>query len=149
MDVQVFTRRYPYRFGDIDHAGIAYYPKLLHYFHCCFEDWWGEGLGKAYARVMHEDNLGLPAVHLDVDFFAPIRYGDSPDVHLGVLRVGRSSLELGMWMTQAEDPRPLCRARIVTAAVAMDTLAGRPLPDEWRPRFERFLLRPEQFPAGR
>ncbi len=146
---QAFVRRYPYRFGDIDHAGIAYYPKLLHYFHCCFEDWWAEGLGAPYPRVMREDNLGLPAVHLDVDFFAPVRYGDTPDVHLGVLRVGRSSVEFAFWMSQPDDERPLCRARVVTAAVRMDTLQGQPLPERWRQEFERFRIAPADFPAGR
>jgi 4-hydroxybenzoyl-CoA thioesterase len=70
-----FSTRMRYRFGDIDDAGIAYYPKLLHYFHCAFEDWWSDALGHPYARVMHDDKLGFPAVKLECEFFAPIRYG--------------------------------------------------------------------------
>ena len=42
----IFTKRYRYRFGDIDDAGIAYYPAMFHYFHCCFEDWWSDGLDR-------------------------------------------------------------------------------------------------------
>ncbi len=83
-----FRTRVRYRFGDIDDAGIAYYPKLLHYFHCAFEDWWSDGLGRNYAKLMHEDKLGFPAVKIDAEFFAPISYGDEPTVHLGVLRIG-------------------------------------------------------------
>jgi len=44
-----FEQRIRYRFGDIDDAGIAYYPKLLHCFHCAFEDWWSDALGRPYA----------------------------------------------------------------------------------------------------
>lgn len=33
-----FAQKLRYRFGDIDDAGIAYYPKLLHCFHCAFEE---------------------------------------------------------------------------------------------------------------
>ena len=86
-----FTTRLRYRFGDIDDAGIAYYPKLLHYFHQAFEDWWSDALGHPYPRLLHDDRLGFPAVKLEAEFFAPIRYGDEPDVHLGILRIGGSS----------------------------------------------------------
>ena len=58
--------RLRYRFGDIDEAGIAYYPKLLHYFHCAFEDWWSDALGHPYAKVIREGD-GLGAVLSGVD----------------------------------------------------------------------------------
>ena len=48
-----FSKRLRYRFGDIDDAGIAYYPKLLHYLHCAFEDWWSDGLHHPYPRLLH------------------------------------------------------------------------------------------------
>jgi 4-hydroxybenzoyl-CoA thioesterase len=145
----IFSKRYRYRFGDIDDAGIAYYPKLLHYFHCCFEDWFGDALGIPYARIMHEQKLGLPAVRLEAEFFAPIRYGDEPVVNLGVLRIGNSSVELGFWMNLADGTRPCCRARVITASVDMDTMQKMPLPAEWRTRFEQFLISEADFPAGR
>ena len=144
-----FSVRLRYRFGDIDDAGIAYYPKLLHYFHCAFEDWWNDGLGIPYATVMHRHKLGLPAVKLDAEFHAPVRYGDEVDVHLGVLRIGTSSVEFAFWMTRGADPTPLCRARVITAAVDMDTMQKRVLSDEWRARFQPFALREEDFPRGR
>jgi 4-hydroxybenzoyl-CoA thioesterase len=144
----IFAKRFRYRFGDIDHAGIAYYPKLLHYFHCCFEDWWSEALGHSYAELLRVDKLGLPAVRLEVDFMAPVRYGDEPTVHLGVLRIGRASVEFGFWMTGADSEPALCRARITTVAVHMDTMQKRPLPDLWRQRFGEYLLSASDFPPA-
>ena len=58
----IFTKRLRYRFGDIDDAGIAYYPSFFHYFHCAFEDWWNDHLEINYAELMHEGDLGFPAV---------------------------------------------------------------------------------------
>jgi len=133
----MFTRRYRYRFGDIDHAGIAYYPAMLHYCHCAFEDFWADDLGVPYPVLMKEHNLGFPAVHLDVDFRAPIRYGDEPEIAVGVVRVGNSSVEFGFWW---QTDRAVCRARITTVAVAMDTLAKVPLPDRWRQAFTQRLV---------
>lgn len=145
----IFAQRLRYRFGDIDDAGIAYYPKLLHCFHCTFEDWWSDALGRPYPALMHEDKLGLPAVHLDVDFFAPIRYGDEPTVHMGVLHVGSSSVVFGFWMTRGDDPAPLCRARVTTVAVDLDTMQKCALPEPWRTRFAEFALAESAFPGAR
>ena len=144
-----YRTRLRYRFGDIDDAGIAYYPKLLHYFHCAFEDWWSDGLGHPYSKLMHEDKLGLPTVKLEAEFFPPVRYGDEPWVHIGVLRIGQSSVEFGFWMTRGDDPRPLCKARVTTVAVDMDAMQKQELPAEWRRRFAPFALREEDFPSGR
>jgi YbgC/YbaW family acyl-CoA thioester hydrolase len=144
-----FVTRLRYRFGDIDDAGIAYYPKLLHYFHCAFEDWWSDGLGYSYAKLMHNDKLGFPAVKVEAEFFAPVFYGDEPNVHLGVLRMGATSLTLGFWMTRDGSDKPLCRARIVVAGVHMDTMDKRELPETWRTKFAAFAIDEAQFPTSR
>ncbi len=144
-----FRTKLRYRFGDIDDAGIAYYPKLMHYFHCAFEDWWSDGLGHSYAKLMHDDKLGFPAVKVEAEFFAPVFYGDEPVVHLGVLRIGGASVTIGFWMTKEGSDKPLCRARIVTASVDMDTMKKRELPAVWREQFAAFALAEEQFPSGR
>ena len=145
----IFRSQYRYRFGDIDDAGIAYYPKLLHYFHCAMEDWFADGLGKPYARVMQEERYGLPAANLEATFFEPIRYGDEPWVHLGVLRVGRTSVELAFWMTRADVGPPACRMRVHTVGVDMDSLRPVPVPDHWRNAFERFAITEAEFPTAR
>ncbi len=138
----MFTRRYRYRFGNIDHAGIAYYPALMHYCHCAFEDFWADDLGVAYPVLMREQNLGFPAVHLEADFLSPIRYGDEPDISVGVLRVGSSSAEFGFWFKTA---RPACRVKITTVAVSMDTMQKVELPARWRAAFEARLVAVDPF----
>lgn len=145
----IWKTRLRYRFGDIDEAGIAYYPKLLHYFHCAFEDWWSDALGYPYPEVLQQDKLGLPAVKLEAEFFGPVKYGDEPWVHLGILRIGRSSVEFAFWMTLQESGKPVCRARVITAAVDMDSMAGQPLPDVWRQRFAPYVIDAAEYPDGR
>ncbi len=144
-----FSTRLRYRFGDIDDAGIAYYPKLLHYFHCAFEDWWSDALQHPYPRLLHDDKLGFPTVKLEAEFFAPVRYGDEPVVHLGILRLGSGSVEFGFWMTKGDDAKPLCRARVLTATVDMAKMQKCPLPQVWRERFQVFVMREEDYPRGR
>ena len=143
--MSAWQQRVRYRFGDIDHAGIAYYPKLLHLFHCAFEDWWSDALSHPYPKLLDEDQLGFPAVHLDVDFLAPVVYGDEPTVHLGVLRVGTSSVEFAFWLVR-QDGVPLCCARITTAAIDMRTMTKREVPQVWRQKFAEFAVRDDELP---
>jgi acyl-CoA thioesterase FadM len=70
-------------------------------------------------------------------------------VHLAVLRMGGSSVEFGFWITKDQDPKPRCRARVLTAAVDMDTLKGVPLPEVWRQRFAANVIGEDAFPRGR
>ncbi len=142
----IFTKRYRYRFGDIDHGGIAYYPSLLHYFHCCFEDWWTDGLGTPYPEVIGVERYGLPAVHIDADFYRQIRYGDEPAISLGVLRLGTSSVLFGYWMSIGEG-ETACRARITTVSVNMDTMEKQSIPDRWRTKFAEFQIAESEFPG--
>lgn len=144
----IFTRRFRYRFGDIDDAGIAYYPSFFHYFHCAFEDWWSDGLKTPYNTVLHDENFGLPAVHIESDFLHPVRYGDEPDVHLGILRIGDTSVEFGYWMTLPGNDKPLCRARITTVSVNMETMSKQPVPAKWRAAFRDYLIPEGQFPTA-
>lgn len=142
-----FSKRYRYRFGDIDDAGIAYYPALLHYFHCAFEDWWSDALGTPYPRVIHDERFGLPAVNIQAEFFSPIRYGDEPEISIAILKLGRTSVQLGMWMSLDGSDTPACRARIVTVSVDMDTMAKQEIPAKWRAAFEQHVISEEQFPG--
>jgi len=116
-----FRTQLRYRFGDIDAAGIAYYPKLLHYFHCAFEDWWKDGLGHPYPELIARDRLGMPAVRLEAEFFAPVLYGDEPFVHVGVLSVGNTSVEFGFWMTRGDDVEEVVAAlEVVNPPLILD-----------------------------
>jgi 4-hydroxybenzoyl-CoA thioesterase len=144
----IFTKRFRYRFGDIDDAGIAYYPSFFHYFHCAFEDWWSDGLNAPYDKVLHDEKFGLPAVHIESDFLVPIRYGDEPDIHLGILEMGTTSVKFAYWMTLEGEDRPLCRATITTVSVNMETFAKQPIPDKWREAFAAFVIDESEFPGA-
>jgi 4-hydroxybenzoyl-CoA thioesterase len=64
------------RFGDIEHAGIVYYPRFLHYFHVALEELFGNRVGLNCVTVINEYRVGLPTVHLETTFYRPLRYGE-------------------------------------------------------------------------
>jgi 4-hydroxybenzoyl-CoA thioesterase len=82
-------------FGDIDHAGIVYYPRFLHYFHLALEDFFSIELGIDFADVIDERNVSFPTVHVEADFRQRLRYGDQIDIEVRVLDIGRSSITWG------------------------------------------------------
>ncbi len=91
----------PYRklikvcFGDIDNAGIVYYPRFMHYFHLALEEFFASELGIDYADVLHKKNLSLPTVHLESDFRRRMQFGDQIHMEVSVIKIGRSSITWG------------------------------------------------------
>lgn len=83
------------RFGDIDQAGIVYYPRFLHYFHIALEEFFSHELRIDYPTVILRHRIGLPTVHLETDFRKPLRYGDVFEVEIRVLAVGETSIKFG------------------------------------------------------
>src|SRR5262245_11741570 len=106
-----YTTAIKVRFGDIDHAGIAYYPNLYHYFHIAFEEFFEEYLGALYPKVLDDEKLGFPTVRVETDFLQPIRYGDTLDITITVPRLGRSSAELLFTAVRRGDSGPCIVSR--------------------------------------
>jgi 4-hydroxybenzoyl-CoA thioesterase len=134
------------RFGDIDHAGIVYYPRFLHYFHVALEEFFDAEVGIAYHKVINEHRLGLPSVHLAIDFKSPLRFGDEIDVEIQGIETGTTSVtwRYGVWK---QDGTLAAEATIVTVALDMDAFGKRPLPDWLRERLDAYGRRLGSSPA--
>ena len=108
-------------FGDIDNAGIVYYPRFMHYFHLALEEFFECELGIDYADVLHKYNVSLPTVHLESDFFQRLRYGDRIDMEVRVLNIGRTSITWGYRGYRAVDSGELVvEGHNVTVCVSTD-----------------------------
>ena len=83
----------PIRFADIDAAGIVYYPKFFDYYHCAFEEMFGDTTGVDYSDWLTKRNVGFPAVHVEGDYKRPLEYGQRLNVAITVPRIGNTSLD--------------------------------------------------------
>lgn len=132
--MKAFTSELRVRFGDVDAAGIAYFPRIYGYLHEAFEELWERHCGVRYQELISVRRLGFPLVHSEVDFRAPLRFGDRPEMRITCTRLGHSSFELRYRIYNsgvlAVD------ARQTTASVDLDSLAPLRLPEEFRRRFE-------------
>ena len=133
-----FTTELPVRFGEIDQAGVVYYPRFFHYFHQAFEEWFRQALGIPYPDLVRKEGIGFPSVRVETEFMKPLRYGDRARVHIEVLEVGKKSLTLGYELVRVPDGEVSARATIKTVAIDNASFSSVPIPDAWRERFERF-----------
>jgi 4-hydroxybenzoyl-CoA thioesterase len=122
-----FRARIRVRFGDIDYAGIVYYPRFMHYFHVALEEFFEAELGIDYPTILNRHRLGFPTVHLETDFRRSLRYGDRIDVEIRVLRIGRASITWGYTGYNGKDLA--VEGQNVTVSMNMDSFVKTETPD--------------------
>ncbi|HET9481817.1 MAG TPA: thioesterase family protein [Candidatus Polarisedimenticolia bacterium] len=132
-----YTTSIKVRFGDIDHAGIAYYPNLYHYLHIAFEEFFEEYIGTPYPQVLDRDGIGFPTVAVSTEFLKPIRYGDTLSIRIATRRVGRSSVEMEFDARRQGDASPCFLSRHKVVAVDIRTLRPVAIPEKYRDLFAR------------
>jgi len=97
--VIVFDR--PIKFEDVDAANIVFFARFVNYAHEAMEHFFG-ALEGGYARLIVERKVGLPAVHVEMSFASPIRYGDALRIETSVKKVGNRSAVLHYRMINAK-----------------------------------------------
>jgi 4-hydroxybenzoyl-CoA thioesterase len=123
------------RFGDVDGAGIVYYPRFFNYFHVAFEDFFTRNAGVPYDQILSKERVGFPTVHVETDFGIPLRHGDAIEVEMTVSKIGKSSFTSTYRVLRGGK---LCaRAEITTATVDLDQMQAIPIPDKYRAALEK------------
>ena len=118
------------RFSHCDPAGIVFYPQYFVMFNGLVEDWFNQGLGVNYARLITEHRLGLPIVRLECDFVAPSKIGEIITLGLRLEKLGRSSMTIAVDCRHGKAQR--LAARFVLVAVDLPGQRPRPVPDDLR-----------------
>ena len=140
-----FRCEIPVRFGDIDQAGVAYYPTLLSHCHAAFEEFFEQALGRPYPQVLLKDRLGFPTVHLEADFREALRYGDRLAFEVSVARMGRGSVVFRYRaFRRGRRGRPRLAFQVLGTTACVDMRVFRPcaLPPKYRRMFARHLRKP-------
>ncbi len=125
-----YRTRLVIRFGDLDPAGIVYYPRYLHFCHVAMEEFFHDAVGIDYPTLLAEHRLGFPTVHLESDYRRPLRYGDELEIEVVVARLGSSTVEWRYRFHHRGLADPAAESRIVTVAVDMSTFTKVAVP-EW------------------
>jgi 4-hydroxybenzoyl-CoA thioesterase len=125
------------RFGDVDPAGIAYYPRIFDFVHQATEALWDVHVGRRYFYLLSEEKLGFPLVHSEVHFRHPLNFGDRPVVKITAFKVGRTSLGL-RYLFHVNEVECV-DARMTMVCARLDGLKPCPIPPAYRAKFEELL----------
>ena len=129
-------------FGDIDNAGIVYYPRLIHYFHLAMEEFFSSEIGVDYAEVLHKRNVSLPTVHLEADFRRRLRYGDEINMEVRIIKIGQSSITWGYRGYRRVVERELVvEGENVTVCVSAETFLKKEIPKWLRKALTDYMER--------
>lgn len=136
-DKRVFTTQLDIRFGDVDPAGIAFYPKIYDMIHRAMEELFDVHVGRRYYYLIAQDHIGFPLVSSKVEFTSPLKFGDRPVVRITTTKVGNTSL--GLHYVFTVDERVCVDARMTVVCCDLRDLHAIPIPDDFRARFEEIL----------
>ncbi len=131
-----FERPLRIRFAHCDPGGIVFFPQYLVIFNGLVEDWFTEGLGISYAKLLGPRRIGLPIVKLQCDFSAISRMGDEVVLGLAVERAGNRSLTLALDCRIGAEER--VRAQQVLVFTSLDTHRAIAMPSDVRQALAAF-----------
>lgn len=137
--MSAFRTTFQVRFGHVDPAGIAFFPRIFDYLHDVFEELWENHVGIRYYYLLLEEQMGFPLVRSEVDFDHPLRFGDRPDAEVTCFHLGKSSL--GLRYLISKDGRRCVDARMTTVCVNTERMEPVPMPEEFRARFEEIFVK--------
>ena len=118
-------------FPMVDWANIAYYPRIFDLAHRFFEDAWTHICDVRYADLLLIRKIGFPVVHVESDFHAPLRYGDTITATIWIDAVGESSCT---WCYEFHNQNRelLWTSSQVTVCVNMESMKRQSIPEDLR-----------------
>jgi len=80
------------RWAEVDRQGIVFNGHYLTYFDVGITEYW-RAIGYPYPDALAQQGCDTFAVKATIEYQAPARYDDLPDVLVRVGRIGRSSIQ--------------------------------------------------------
>jgi 4-hydroxybenzoyl-CoA thioesterase len=119
------------KFEEVDAANIVFFARFVNYAHEAMEHFFG-GLEGGYARLIVERKVGFPAVHLEVTFSVPVRYGDTLRIETRVAKLGNRSAVLWYRMLHAGTGELACELEHTVVTSDLRTLTSCDMPADVR-----------------
>jgi len=127
-----YETRLKIRFGQVDAAGIMFYPRFFDNFHVVFEDMFSELTGKPYTHLLENRRIGFPTVHIETDFRRPFRFGEEMRLVLDVVEYGETSILFRYRGFHPDQDEPSVEAQGKVVVLDLDAFKPVPIPDDIR-----------------
>ena len=115
-------------FADTDASQRIHYIALLYHFDLAEAEFL-RSRGVGY-RVIQDENVGFPRVHVECDYLSALVYDDLMDIAVTVDRLGNSSFTLAF--NVSVEGRPAAQGKVTIACIDRKLQKSRPLPGQVR-----------------
>jgi 4-hydroxybenzoyl-CoA thioesterase len=119
------------KFEEVDAANIVFFARFVTYAHEAMEHFF-EPLEGGYAGLIMVRRVGLPAVHVEMSFSAPLRYGDRLRIETSVAKLGNRSAVLRYRMVRAADAALAAEVKHTVVTTDLRVLASCDMPADVR-----------------
>jgi YbgC/YbaW family acyl-CoA thioester hydrolase len=127
------------RWEDIDAAGIINYQAYLRFFALAEAELF-RSCGLSYKTLFEEFGIWLPRVHVECDFFDPVKLDELLVVEAFFGHLGNSSIHLNFEVKRKETPDiTVATGKYILVTVGRGEFTPRPVPDGIRQRLARFV----------
>ncbi|GJM20958.1 MAG: 4-hydroxybenzoyl-CoA thioesterase [Planctomycetota bacterium] len=123
-----FETTLPVRFGQVDYAGIMFYPRFFENFHAVFEDMFSEKLGVPYMSILKDRRIGFPTVQIETQFKKPFRFGEPMRLAIDVLKIGNSSIRFRYRAFNGSDTEVSASAEATVVVIDLDSFETLKIP---------------------
>lgn len=127
------------RWEDIDAAGIINYQAYLRFFGLAEVELF-RSCGLSYKTLIDDLGIWLPRVHVECDFFVPVRLDELLVVDAFFGRIGSSSIQLDFAVTRSTDPDTVvATGRYILVCVRQGEFKPVPVPDLIREKLAPYV----------
>lgn len=137
-----FEHRVTARFHEVDRAGIVFFGRAFEYAHVCFEEMLHAAFGRGPA-LFEGLPFGLPLVHAEADYAAPIRQADRLVVRLVVDRLTARSVTFAYDIVGEDDGVHRVTVRLKHAFIELPAFVPCEAPEAFGAGLKRLQLLPD------
>jgi len=132
--MQEFKHTVNVRWADCDPAQIAYTGRLPYFALEAIDVWWESIMGGGWFQLNLDRGIGLPFVHLSMDFRSPVTPRFPLVCSVRLIRLGQSSVRFSV---QGAQDGTLCfSGEFVEVFVKAEDHSKASMPDEFRKTLE-------------
>ncbi|HVR37614.1 MAG TPA: thioesterase family protein [Thermoanaerobaculia bacterium] len=127
------------RWEDIDAAGIINYQAYLRFFGLAEAELF-RSCGLSYKTLFDDIGIFLPRVHVECDFFQPVKLDELLVVEAYFARIGASSIHLQFEVARKEAPGVIvAKGQYILVCVAHGSFETVPVPAVLRERIAPYV----------
>ena len=127
------------RWEDIDAAGIINYQAYLRFFGLAEVELF-RSCGLSYKTMFEEIGVWLPRVHVECDFFRPVKLDELLVVEAYFGHIGTSSIHLNFEVKRKDDPGvTVATGKYILVTVGRGEFEPQPVPQKVRERLAPFV----------